>query len=88
MACFDFFLCLESPEVYLSAADNDIVGDFVIAEGCENVFWSVKESICDYLETIIASVVPNSHDFIRSQTYEMESILIDVQVCDRGIVTN
>jgi hypothetical protein len=78
MACFDFFLRLESPEIYLSAADNDIVSDFIIAEGSENIFWSVEESICDDLETIVASVVPNSDNFIRSQTYEMESILVDV----------
>ena len=78
MACFDFLLGLESPEVYLPAADNDIVGDFVITEGGENIFWSVKESICDDLETIIASIVPYSDDFIRSQTYEMESILVNV----------
>ena len=78
MARFDFFLRLESPEIYLSAADNDIVGDFVIAEGSKNIFRSIKESICDDLETIVASVVPDSDDFIRSQTYEMESIFVDV----------
>ena len=78
MACFDFFLRLKSPEIDFSTADNDIVGDFVITEGSENIFWSIKESICDDLETIIASVVPNSDDFIRSQTNEMESILVDV----------
>ena len=78
MACFDFFLRLECPEIYLSAADDDIVGDFVIAEGSENIFWSVKESVCYNLKTIVASIVPDSNYFIGSQTNEMESVLVDV----------
>ena len=78
MTCLDFFLSLKGPEINFSTADNDIMGHNVVMKGSKNRFWSIRESISDYLKTMVICCVPNPDDFVCTQTNKMESFFIDI----------
>ena len=78
MTCLDFFLRLECPEINFSAADNDVMGHNVVMKGSKNVFWPIRESISDYLKTMVICCVPNPDDFVCTQTDEVEPFFIDI----------
>ena len=78
MTCLDFFLRLEGPEINFSAADNDVMGHNVVMKGCKNGFWSIRESISDYLKTMVICCVPNPDDFVCTQTDKVEPFFIDI----------
>ena len=78
MTCLDFFLRLEGPEINFSAANNDVMGHNVVMKGSKNGLWSIRESISDYLKTMVICCVPNPDDFVCTQTDKVEPFFIDI----------
>ena len=83
----DLVLRLEGPELDNNRADNDVVGDWIVIQGRQDVFWSVSLPVDDVLDAFVALSVPNFHDLVCAKTDQMVPLLIDIQVADRSVMT-
>ena len=80
MTCLDFLLGLEGPELDTSWAYDDIVSDWVISQGAQNILRTVRHAVYDGLDAIVVFVIPNFNHFVRAKTNEVISFFINVEI--------
>jgi hypothetical protein len=71
---------LERPEVDLATANDNVQSHLVILERGEDVLRTIEESIDDGLDTVVLSSIPHLDDLVGSQTDQMVTLLIDIEM--------
>ena len=80
MTRLHLILSLEGPEFDNDGANDDVVGNGVVCQSGQYVFWTIGVPVYDVLDALVALGVPNLHDFVRAETDQVVTILVDVQV--------
>ena len=86
MTRLDLFLSLEGPELDRDRADHNVVSDWIILKGTQDVFRPVGHSINDGLNAFVALGIPNLDDLVSSKTDQVVPVFIDIQVTHRRVM--
>ena len=81
MGCFDLFLGLKWPKLDCDGANQDVVCDWVVCQGTQDVFRAISHSIDNCEKALVVLCIPYFDNLVGSQTDEMAIFFIDIEIC-------
>ena len=80
VARLDLVLRLEGPKFDHDRTDNDVVGDRIVIQCGQDILRAIRLSVDNILDAFVALSVPDLDDFVRTETDQMISLLVDIEV--------